>query len=447
MTAHLKQSRIAKALTDRVNGADSFESAEASISGVRVAVVLMPDQVASAAGQAAALTATNTAFKCFGNVTLVGNSNVSLVSALPIGETVSSAAKTLGADIAVSVPADTTHVIVIGGHAHSSKRVFVRCWWNGWLAGIVPGWDDRDLGTSGNPLAGIFAGALAVREVFATVLGYPRCGSRVSVASLWEPGTVPDAASPGPATVYASPRLWFVGLGHVGQGLLWSLGFLPVRNIEITLQDDQNAETENEATGLLTRSHSIGRRKARIAAAWCDRPGWSTTLIERRHFGDIPLLDGDPSIVITSLDAPDARVLIAKTGFEYMIDAGIGHGPVDFEALQIRILKRGIDPSAFWSSPGPQKALELVMAQKAYRAEAAASDHCGAITLANASVSVPFVGAAVGALTISQAIRLASMQTTVQMMQMELGTPSMALVGATNSVPLESAGSLELSFA
>lgn len=45
---------------------------------------------------------------------------------------------------------------------------------------------------------------------------------------------------------------------------------------------------------------------------------------------------------------------------------------------------------------------------------------------------MPFVGAAVGALTIAQAIRLASMQTTVQIMQMELGSPGMAMVGAMN---------------
>jgi hypothetical protein len=58
-----------------------------------------------------------------------------------------------------------------------------------------------------------------------------------------------------------------------------------------------------------------------------------------------------------------------------------------------------------------------------------------------------FVGAAVGALTIVQAIRLASMQTTVQMMQMELGTPGMAIVGAMNPVPVESHGSVEVRFA
>lgn len=416
------------------------------LKGVRVAIMLMPDQATTAAGQAAALTAVNSCVKCFGNATLVGGSGVALISALPIGKTVSVAAKMLGATTSPSIPADVTHVIMIGTGDPPSARIFVRCWWNGWKAGIVPLWDRRAFGTAGNPLAGVFAGALAVRETFATVLGYPRSGSRVAVASLWEPAADPDTAPHGPKTVYISPRLWFIGLGHLGQGLLWCLGLLPVKEMELVLQDDQNAGEENEATGLLTRGDYIGKRKTRIASAWFERTGWSTRLIERRHYGDIPILPTDPSIVITGLDEPDPRLQIAKNGFDYMIDVGIGHGPIDFEALQIRVLPRGVDPSPFWSSPERPKNIESLMRKAAYRAKEAQSGRCGTLPLANASVSVPFVGAAAGALAITQAIRLASMQTTVQMMQMELGTPSMAIVGAMNPAAAKSRGSREVCF-
>lgn len=445
MTDHLKQSRIAKALTDRSNGATSFDEAEARLKSVRVAIVLMPDQVTTAAGQAAALTAVNTSVKCFGSVTFIGGSGVALVSVLPIGETVCAAAKTLGAVSSALVPSDATHVILIGTGDSTSAAMFVRCWWDGWKAGIVPPWDHRAFGVAGNPLAGVFAGALAVREVFATVLGYPRSGSRVSVTSLWEPEAAdPDTAAPGPETVYISPRLWFIGLGHLGQGFLWCLGLLPVRDMELVLQDDQNAGEENEATGLLTWGNFVGRRKTRVAAAWFDRPGWSTRLIERRHYGDMPILPTDPSIVITGLDEPDPRLRIAKTGFDYMLDVGIGHGPVDFEALQIRILRKGVDPAPFWSSPERPKDVDRLMQQAAYRAQEAESGRCGTLPLANASVSIPFVGAAAGALTIAQEIRLASMQTTVQMLQMELGTPHMTIVGALNPATAESRGSRQL---
>jgi len=227
---------------------------------------------------------------------------------------------------------------------------------------------------------------------------------------------------------------------------LWSLGLLPIDEFEAVLQDDQNAGEENEATGLLTRGDFKNSKKTRIAAAWLDRPGWSTRIIERRHYGDLPRLDGDPSIVVTGLDEPQARIQIAKTGgFEYMVDAGIGHGPVDFESLQIRILRKGVDPSLFWSVPPVERNTDRLLARDAYRAHEAEFGHCGTLPLANASVSVPFVGATVGALTLAQLLRLASMQSTVQLMQMELGTPAMALVGATNAAPDESRGSVEIS--
>jgi hypothetical protein len=445
MTDHLAQSRITKALTDRRNGETSFDAAEERLKNVRVAIMLMADQAGTAAGQAAALTAINTSFKCFGNATLVEDPDSVLVRALPIGRTIKAAAMTLGAAIAASIPPDATHVITIGDSTQSTSKVFVRCWWNGWKAGIVPVWDDRSLGASGNPLAGIFSGALAVREIFATVLGYPRCGSRVSIASLWDPTIDPEAADAGPTQVYISPRLWFIGLGHLGQGYLWSLGLLPIDNFEAVLQDDQKAGDENVATGLLTRADDVGRRKTGIAADWLRRPNWETRLIERRHYGDIPRLKDDPSILVTGLDEPDPRIKVANAGiFEYVIDAGVGDGPIDFEALQIRILERGVDAAAFWSSTERPKTVDKLLEKGAYRAHGSDSELCGTLTLAKASVAVPFVGAAVGALTIAQAIRIASMQTSIQMLQLELGCPAMALIGAINKAPSESYGSAEI---
>lgn len=445
MSDHLKLSRITKALTDGANGSASFEEAEGRLSQVHVVTVLSPEQIETPAGQAAALTAVNTSFKCFGRTTVVMDPRVPLVRPLPLGDTIGPAAMALGAQVAASVPPDATHVIAIGNTDPSDTKAFVRCWWDGWKAGILPVWERRALGASGNPLSGVFSGALAVREVFATVLGYLRCGSRESWVSLWDPGIDPEKADAGPDTVYVSPRLWFIGLGHLGQGHLWSLGLLPIDAFEAVLQDDQDAGEENEATGLLTRGDFAKlRKKTRIAAAWLDRPGWTTRLIERRHHGDIPLLDGDPSTVITGLDDPDARKKVALAGFDYMIDAGVGHGPVDFEMLQIRVLEKGADPARFWSSHERPSDIEGLLMRPAYRSHAAGPDGCGTRTLASASVAVPFVGAAVGALTITQAIRLASMQSTIQMMQMELGTPAMAVVGAANNAPIESHGSVEV---
>jgi len=70
---------------------------------------------------------------------------------------------------------------------------------------------------------------------------------------------------------------------------------------------------------------------------------------------------------------------------------------------------------------------------------------CGTFTIANASIAVPFVGAAAGTLTIAQVMRLASMQSGGALIQMELAAPEMVSAAqirtATASRNMEEEGS------
>jgi hypothetical protein len=443
MIAHLPRSRIAKALTDRDHSGVGYGEAEARLAGIRIAIVLGADQAATAAGQAAALTAAVTACKCFGHAALVAKPTTRLLRRLPIGATIGAAAKSLGASIVPAIPESATHVIAIGAEAAAASP-FVRCWWDNWTAGVLPGLEERPLGASGNPLGGVFAGALAVREVFAEVLGQPRAGRRVAIASVWAPWLDPETASGGPEEAYLPRKLWFIGLGHLGQGFLWNLGFLPAAGGVAVLQDDQTAGEENVATGLVTRARDIGCRKTRIAAAWLEKTGWTTAQIERRHYGDITLQAGEPAIVVAGLDDVVPRLAVARAGFDYMVDAGVGHGPVDFETLQVRVLAKGADLEAHWSKREKPKDIDALLTREAYRAYEAKYDRCGAVTLAEASVAVPFVGAATGALVIGQVIRLASMLETANIVQMQLGSPHMVIEGLMNPAPRESVGSMKL---
>lgn len=424
---HLKRSRIIKTLTDRTSSID-HEKAEEIFTRVRLAVVVSPDAARTAAGQAAILTAVVAGMKCFERVALIGDFQIPLQYHVPLGDVIDAAAKTLGAEISIKLPDDVTHVVSIG-HVSTTSVFTVRCWWDRWAGGALPQWDDRSFGESTNPLAGALAGAVAIREVFANVLSDQRAGKRAAISSLWEPWKEVSAADKGPSSFYIPNKIWIVGLGHLGQGVLWNLGLLPVPGELAILQDDQTANVENEATGLLTSSRVIGQRKTRIAADWLEAKGWDTALIERRHHGDMKIYAGDPAIVITGLDEPKSRLEIASNGYDYMIDAGVGHGPKDFEALQIRILRKCDDASRFWAHPSEPKRIDDIIKLDAYKRLAEKHDTCGIFTLAQASTAVPFVGAAVGAYVIAQAIRLVSMQDTVRMMQMELGSLEMVTTG------------------
>jgi hypothetical protein len=443
MTAHLKHSRIAKVLVDRSNDAMSFAASEQHLRATKVAIVLGAGIAARPAAQAAALTAMTTAVKCFGSAVIIADAETPLVKSMRCGTTLGEAAAFLGAAVSAAVPEDTTHRVVIGEHDPDGAEAFVRYWWDGWTTGVVPGWDDRRLGEDLNPLSGVAAGALAVREVFAAVFGHGRAGKRASILSLWEPWQMAEKAEPGPALVGLPAKLWFIGLGHLGQGYLWSLAFLPGGGELLVLQDDQDAGEENEATGLLTYSDDVGRRKTRVAASWFE-PAWEVSYIERRHRGDIRLTENDPAIVFAGLDNVPARFNLARAGFDYMVDAGVGHGPVDFESLQLRVLRKGTDPEAQWTEEEKAKDVEAMLNREAYRDYTAKYDRCGAFELAEGSVAVPFVGAFVGALGIAQGIRIANRRPTAEFVQAELGAPSMATAGKMNPKPIEAMELLEI---
>ena len=80
---------------------------------------------------------------------------------------------------------------------------------------------------------------------------------------------------------------------------------------------------ENEATSLLVLPGERGEKKARLAARWLES-GWAADIIERRHHGDIPVTVNEPPYLLCGLDCLEPRVVMARHGFELMIDAGFG---------------------------------------------------------------------------------------------------------------------------
>ncbi|MGG7579590.1 hypothetical protein [Rhizobium sp. Nf11,1] len=445
--AHLRRSRIVKAITDVAGSDKDFEQADIILNRILPTIKIDRELAVTAAGQAAVLTALTTSIKCFGSANLVCDFDAPLKRRLSLGSSLFEAAHAIGATITQSVPGNSTHLIAIGNGP--DEGAFVRCWWDRWTAGILPPWDEELAGVSGNPLAGVFAGGLAVREVFANAIGRRRNVNQRSVLSLWCPWNSSSVDDVPPSILTLPGKLWFVGLGHLGQGYLWNLAFLPVSDTHAILQDDQEVGEENVATGLLTRhlDFETHNNKARVSARWLEEAGWTTNLIERRNYGDIRLTPEDPPVVLTSIDEPLARIEIAKAGHQFLIDAGVGHGALDFEIGQIRVVPSDIDPESLWSRQTPAKDIDAVLRKVAYIEHARKHDRCGTFTLAEASVAVPFVGATVGALGIAQLLRLAALGTTPQILQIELGMPQGATRGVLNPPSPSAFGGSEFSFA
>ena len=441
MTMHWKRSRITKALTDASRAA-SFSEAEARLDAVRVDVAIGADQVATAAGQAAALTAVATSRKCFGRVSLVISDDAPLIAKLPLGTTLQRAARRLGARISKSPSARATHTVTIGT-APRGSRWTILCWWDRWLSGTRA--HGELTGDSRFALSGVFAAALAIRQIFACVLAGRTLRPRDATVCLWSPWTHADFGDTGPERFDVPDQFWFLGLGHLGQGYIWNLCLLGSAGGHAIVQDDQTIGEENEATSLLVLGGDIGEKKTRIAAAWLKTSGWKLDILERRHHGDIRIVSGDPPYLLSGLDRVEPRLTMAKHGFDYMIDAGLGRGPNDFEGIQLRVIAKGDDPSDLWdlaphASDTSQRPERLSSA--AYTDLEKMIGQCGIVSFAQASTSVPFVGAAAGALVIAQAIRLASLEPTSRFLQMELSAPGMATHAGLTARPMANLGSI-----
>lgn len=430
MSNFLKRSRTTKALAESLN--IDFAEAENRLDSACISVVADDHSKETISGQAALLTAIATAKKTFSQVTLVILEDAPLHQPLPDATTLCSAAKTLGVHVASTIPTTTTHCVIMSSSSKTSGYT-VRCWWGHWCAGVLPCWDERPLGENWNPLAGSYAGALAIREVFANILGQ-RVSPRASIISLWEPWSKAGDADAGPTTIYLPKSMWMIGLGHLGQGFLWNLGMIQSHGEKIILQDYQCAGPENEGTGLLTTSSSIGKHKTRIAAEWIEKLGWATEIIERKFTDKTEVTVDDPPFVIAGLDDLIPRLSILNAGFDYLIDSGVGHGAYDFDIAQIRVLPKGSQSN--WNTIGKPKNIEKLLASNPYKN----IDACGAFTLAQASVAVPFVGAAVGALALSQVLRITDMQNTNALVHIELSAPDYISASSFNPTPQRNPG-------
>ena len=171
-------------------------------------------------------------------------------------------------------------------------------------------------------------------------------------------------------------------------------------------------------------------------------------MIERRHIGDIKTTNDDPPYLLSGLDQGEPRVILARYGFPYMVDAGIGHGPGDFDGIQIRTIAKGQRLDGLWEDPkeaeDPAAHVEKLRKSVAYRELEKHVGDCGTLEFAEGSVAVPFVGAAAGALTIAQLIRLATLESAPLLFQMGMGAPDMPTLGGLTAQPQTNLGSFSI---
>ncbi len=384
-------------------------------------LVCGPEIAHSATLQAAVLTAANAAARCFpGAVRVVlPPTAAAMPTRLPPGlgatirDVVESVAGRGGVVLDRHEANEFSRAIVFGTCADVAHGVQVS--FDGWAAVVSPLSDrvrlaERDICV----VAGVAAGALAVSEVFLDFAGVTVEATRRPVGlSLWRPDlTWNDADAVGPELRFAAAEAWFLGLGHLGQAFIWTLGLLPYvapENVNVMLNDFDRVVTANVETGLLSDQRDIGRLKSHVALTWLERLGFRPAVVDRPF--DAHTIRGlsEPRTAVCGFDGTGPRHLLDDAGFSTVIECGLGGASHNFDAISVHRLP---DPeraaSTIWPPADPELSRELTERlandNPVYRRLGEAL-RCGHVELAGKAVAVPFVGALAASLVIAETLR------------------------------------------
>lgn len=390
--------------------ADSIEEAERIFSDYRMQIVLGPDVSASPVLQAALLTAVNCSVRSLlGGVSVIGATGLLRVS-LPGSASLEQAVRALGARVVADVDPSSPAIILGDVEIGDVPGIALRATFDGWSGGVVPARSSVRLAERGDfTPVGVFAGALAVSEVFQHLRRSNALAGRRAVGlSLWRPERDwRDRDCNDPPLERLPASAWLVGLGNLGQAYLWTLGLLPYGGSArptLVLQDFDILAPSNLSTSLLTTTTQLGVRKSRAMANWAEARGFETMIIERPFAADFHVATMEPTVALIGVDNPLARRQVEDVGFGRVIEAGLGKGPQDFLGFNMHSFPASRPARECWSDDA---SVETSLDQPAYRALIEATgDQCGTLQLAGRTVGAPFVGAVAGALIVSELVRL-----------------------------------------
>jgi hypothetical protein len=407
--------RVAKILVDS-GEAPTVERAVDLLREYALTVEIGPEVARSPTLQAAVLTAVNAGRRCFlGGVQVVGDVDVDLKVPWRRCGTLRGAIADLRGEV-VHVAAAGRPRMIVGDVEDPalSGGIVVRATFEGWSAGVVPLDSGRRLPERQEfTPSGVLAGALAVSEAFQSLRGNVLAGRREVGLSLWrleESATWASGAAAGPELERLPSRLWIIGLGHLGQAFLWTLGFLPYADagdLELVLQDYDTLVNANDSTSLLTTPGIVGEKKTRAMARWCEQRGFRTTITERRFAADFRVSSDEPAVALCGVDNARARAALEYPGFSRVIEAGLGGGTREYLDFQMHTFPAGKSARERWGRAAQEGSADGLLKRPAYKALASEGlDQCGLTTLAGRTVGAPFVGAAVSAIVVAETLRM-----------------------------------------
>ena len=241
---------------------------------------------------------------------------------------------------------------------------------------------------------------------------FKRCVGVLRCPPILIYGPVPTTHPISPK-VFLPSALWIFGLGNLGQAFLWSLAALPYApgaGCALVLQDYDRVSEENWGTSILVPDNAFGDLKTRMAERWIEARGFRIARVDRALRADLRVAEDEPRLALSGLDKVAPRRLLVDTGFEAIIDVGLGRTSTDFDRYRVNVFDahRRIDTHFDGvADPIPKPAAPDL---PAYARLEAQIGRCGAAEIGNASVAVPYVSAIAAAAAVARAIAICSGQ-------------------------------------
>lgn len=412
MTSHVDPDtlhRTAKYFMD-TGRAQTSEAALGILQGYGLSIRVEPSTAATRNGQIALLTLVNMARRTFlGGVEIEGLPDIPCVISLTNADRLQAAVEELGGRCVARV--DERWPLAAIGNVEAGAGAAWHLNWTGWRGGVVPARMSPAINDpDALPLAPCLAAALCAAEAFAVLAcDHPLAGRRAVGLSLWN--VMHDWLTDDPTeplVTYLPSRLWLIGLGNLGQAYSWLLACLPFRHpadVSIVLQDFDRVQPSNDSTSMLSSLAVVSQRKARHVASWLDKRGFDTAVIEQRFSETTRPFGDDPKVALCGVDNALARSMIEDTGFELVVEAGLGAGPSGFRSFSMHCFPSDITARRLWAN-SPTASGPDVSAMPAYEAlKGSGANACGLAQLASRTIGVPFVGLTAGIMVISELVR------------------------------------------
>lgn len=394
----------------------SPEEAEAYLRSLILQVAVGPRLAEDLAAQAALLTVVNAGRRAFlGGVRVKLTTDAPLGVPWALGRNASEAIVGFGGEVA-DVLDPNLPTLAIAQPVDAVGYPLLHVTHSGWVGGVVESPSDV-LAGSGTTPAGTVAAALGLSETFQRALGDHQPGRRDVGVSLWRPDlSWRDPAALGPALAYLPASLWLLGLGHLGQAYAWVLGMLPYAqpgDVQLGLVDYDRVVEGNDATQLLANAAHVGQLKTRLVSAALEELGFGTLIVERafdKHFQP-NLARSEPTVALAGFDGRDPRLLLGDAGFTWVVDGGLGRGPVEYLDVMINTFPAPEGPELAFP-PERQRSTPLAAGyqEEIGRQVAAGRDEedakCGMLSVAGVSIGAAFVGAFAGSLVVADVLRL-----------------------------------------